>query len=101
MESKLRRISWLIYSKPIIDASLHQVESIQKEYDSVKSGYLPKLDVSANYSTTNKETASVADKSYSASASLNYVLYDGGKKNTMYMTALKQILKVLKNRMKR
>lgn len=68
----------------LVESSQNSLESIQKEYESVQSGYLPKLDVGANYSTTNKETASVADKSYTAYASLNYKLYDGGKKYDVY-----------------
>ncbi|MFA6788404.1 MAG: TolC family protein [Arcobacteraceae bacterium] len=68
----------------LVESSQNSLESIQKEYESVQSGYLPKLDVGANYSTTNKETASVADKSSTAYASINYKLYDGGKKYDVY-----------------
>jgi len=68
----------------LVEASQNSLESIQKEYESVQSGYLPKLDVGANYATTNKETASVADKSSTAYASVNYKLYDGGKKYDVY-----------------
>lgn len=68
----------------LVESSQNSLESIQKEYESVQSGYLPKLDVGANYSTTNKETASIADKSTTAYASLNYKLYDGGKKYDVY-----------------
>lgn len=68
----------------LVESSRNSLEAIQKEYDSVQSGYLPKLDVGANYSTTNKETASIADKSSTAYASINYKLYDGGKKYDVY-----------------
>jgi outer membrane protein TolC len=68
----------------LVESSQNSLESIQKEYDSVKSGYLPKVDVGANYATTNKETASVADKSSTAYASINYKIYDGGKKYDVY-----------------
>jgi outer membrane protein TolC len=68
----------------LVESSQNSLEAIQKEYDSVQSGYMPKLDVGANYSTTNKETASIADKSSTAYASLNYKLYDGGKKYDVY-----------------
>ena len=68
----------------LVESSQNSLEAIQKEYDSVQSGYMPKLDVGANYSTTNKETASVADKSSTAYASINYKLYDGGKKYDLY-----------------
>lgn len=68
----------------LVESSQNSLESIQKEYDSVKSGYLPKVDVGAKYATTNKETASVADKSSTAYASINYKIYDGGKKYDVY-----------------
>lgn len=68
----------------LVESSQNSLESIQKEYDSVQSGYMPKVDVGANYSTTNKETASIADKSSTTYASINYKLYDGGKKYDVY-----------------
>jgi len=84
LSQNLEQLVNLSIQNRLVDSSLNQVESIQKEYDSVKSGYLPKLDVGAKYSNTNKETASVANDSYTAYASLNYVLYDGGKKYKIY-----------------
>lgn len=68
----------------LVESSQNSLESIQKEYDSVQSGYMPKVDVGANYSATNKETASIADKSSTTYASINYKLYDGGKKYDVY-----------------
>lgn len=68
----------------LVESSQNGLEAIQKEYDSVQSGYMPKVDVGANYATTNKETASVADKSSTAYASVSYNLYDGGKKYDVY-----------------
>ena len=68
----------------LVESSQNSLESIRKEYESVQRGYLPKLDVGANHHKTKKETASVADKSYTAYASLNYKLYDGGKKYDVY-----------------
>lgn len=80
----LEELVSLSIQNQLVESSQNSLAAIQKEYDSVQSGYLPKLDIGANYSTTNKETASVADKSYTAYASLNYKLYDGGKKYDVY-----------------
>lgn len=68
----------------LVDSSKQSLESIQDEYKSIKSGYLPSLDVGAKYSMTDKETQSLAQNSANAYASLNYTLYDGGKKSDIY-----------------
>lgn len=68
----------------LVDSSIQNLDSIKDEYRSVKSGYLPSLDVGAGHSITDNETASLAKNSSKAYASLNYVLYDGGKKSDIY-----------------
>ena len=68
----------------LVDSSLKSLDSIKDEYKSVKSGYMPSLDVGANHATTDKETASVPKNSSKVSASLSYELYDGGKKSDTY-----------------
>lgn len=68
----------------LVDASQQSLESIQDEYKSIKSGYLPSLNVGAKYAITNEETQSLAEKSANTYASLNYTLYDGGKKSDIY-----------------
>ena len=68
----------------LVDSSIQNLYSIKDEYRSVKSGYLPSLDVGAGHSITDNETASLAKNSSKAYASLNYVLYDGGKKSDIY-----------------
>lgn len=68
----------------LVDSSIQNLDSIKDEYKSVKSGYLPSLDVGAGHSITDNETASLAKNSSKAYASLNYVLYDGGKKSDIY-----------------
>ena len=68
----------------LVDSSIQNLDSIKDEYRSVKSGYLPNLDVGAGHSITDNETASLAKNSSKAYASLNYVLYDGGKKSDIY-----------------
>ena len=68
----------------LVDSSLKSIDAIKDEYRSVKSSYLPSLDVGAGHSFTDNETASVAKNSSKAYASLSYTLYDGGKKFDTY-----------------
>ena len=68
----------------LVDSSIQNLDSIKDEYRSVKSSYIPSLDVGAGHSITDNETASLAKNSSKAYASLNYVLYDGGKKSDIY-----------------
>lgn len=68
----------------LVDSSQKSLDSIKDEYESVKSGYMPSLDVGASQSTTDKETASVAKNSSKVYGSLSYELYDGGKKSDTY-----------------
>jgi outer membrane protein TolC len=82
----LQQLVELSIENQMVQSSKQNLQSIQKEYDSVQSGYLPKLDVNAQYANTNKETASVPDEAFIASAKLSYSLYDGGKKYDVYDT---------------
>lgn len=68
----------------LVDASKQGLEAIKSDYKSVQSGYLPKLDVGAGYAITNDERPGVANKAGSAYGSVNYLLYDGGKKSDIY-----------------
>ena len=68
----------------LVDSSQKSLDSIKDEYESVKSGYMPSLDVGANHSITDKETTSVPKNSSKTYASISYELYDGGKKSDIY-----------------
>ncbi len=68
----------------LINASEQNLESIKDEYNSVKSGYLPSLDLNGKYGIAETETQSLAKKAGNVNASLNYTLYDGGKKSDVY-----------------
>ena len=68
----------------LVDSSQKSLDSIKDEYESVKSGYLPSLDVGASHSTTDNETASVAKNSTKTYATISYELYNGGKKQNTY-----------------
>ncbi|WP_198305255.1 TolC family protein [Arcobacter vandammei] len=70
----------------LVNASVQNMEAVKEDYKSVQSGYLPKLDVGAGYFYTEKETASAAQQRVNAYGSLNYLLYDGGKKSDIYNT---------------
>ncbi|QKF67634.1 RND family efflux system, outer membrane channel protein, TolC family [Arcobacter venerupis] len=67
-----------------VDSSQKSLDSIKDEYESIKSGYMPSLDVGANHSITDKETSSVPKNSSKTYASISYELYDGGKKSDVY-----------------
>lgn len=64
----------------LVDSYKSDLESLKKEYNSVKSGYLPSLNLGVNYSKANKEIASTPDNNTTLNASIDYTLYDGGKK---------------------
>lgn len=68
----------------LVDSYKSDLESLKKEYDSVKNGYLPSLNLGVNYSKANKELASTPDNSTTLNASIDYTLYDGGKKYDRY-----------------
>ncbi len=68
----------------LINSYEYDTDSIKKEYESVKSSYYPKLDVSATYSNTNEETPSVPNDGIRSSASINFVLYDGNKRSNTF-----------------
>jgi len=68
----------------LVDSSQKSLDSIKDEYKSIKSGYMPSLDVGANHSITDKETTSVPKNSSKTYASISYELYDGGKKSDVY-----------------
>ncbi|PUE63721.1 TolC family protein [Arcobacter caeni] len=68
----------------LVDSSQKSLDSIKDEYKSIKSGYLPSVDVGANHSITDKETTSVPKNSSKTYASISYELYDGGKKSDIY-----------------
>ncbi len=64
----------------LISSYEYDTESIQKEYEGAKSAYYPKIDLAANYATTNEEIASIPDSGFKSSASINFILYDGNKR---------------------
>ncbi|WP_152018136.1 TolC family protein [Aliarcobacter butzleri] len=68
----------------LVESSKQKLDALKDEYRSVKGGYLPKLDLGAGYSVTDDERLNVAHKSGNVYGSVNYNLYDGGRKYDTY-----------------
>ena len=70
----------------LIESGKYNIQSIKDTLSSTQKGYLPKLTVGVQYSDTNRETASLPDSYTVSNANISYLLYDGGKKETLYNT---------------
>lgn len=68
----------------LIESNQNKLESLKYEYESIKSGYLPKLDLGAGYGVTDDEVPNVPHKAGNVYGSVNYNLYDGGKRYDIY-----------------
>ena len=68
----------------LVESSKQNLDALKDEYKSVQRGYLPKLDAGASYSINEHEYAGNPKKRANAYGSLNYLLYDGGKKYDIY-----------------
>jgi outer membrane protein len=68
----------------VVKAATLNVHAKEKAYDSTKSGYLPDVSVKGAYLNTYNETPAAARNTLRGTASLNYTLYDGGKKDSLY-----------------
>jgi outer membrane protein TolC len=68
----------------LVESSKQNLDALKDEYKSVQRGYLPKLDDGASYSINEHEYPNNPKKRANAYGSLNYLLYDGGKKYDIY-----------------
>jgi outer membrane protein len=68
----------------MIDVSKQNLESTRFEYDSVKEGYLPNFSIGATYEETSKETGSTPDNMTSLYGKVDFVIYDGGKRENTF-----------------
>ena len=68
----------------LVESSKQNLDALKDEYKSVQRGYLPKLDAGASYSINEHEYPSTPKKRANAYGSVNYMLYDGGKKYDIY-----------------
>ena len=68
----------------LVESSKQNLDALKDEYKSVQRGYLPKLDAGASYSINEHEYPNAPKKQANAYGSINYMLYDGGKKYDIY-----------------
>ena len=68
----------------LVESSKQNLDALKDEYKSVQRGYLPKLDAGASYSINEHEYPNAPKKRANAYGSINYMLYDGGKKYDIY-----------------
>ena len=68
----------------MVESSKQNLDALKDEYKSVQRGYLPKLDAGASYSINEHEYPNNPKKRANAYGSINYMLYDGGKKYDIY-----------------
>lgn len=68
----------------LVESSKQNLDALKDEYKSVQRGYLPKLDAGASYSVNEHEYPNTPKKGANAYGSVNYLLYDGGKKYDIY-----------------
>lgn len=87
----------------VVEAASLTVQAKEKAYESTKSGYLPTVNLSGAYLNKYKETPASAKNTLQASASLQYIIYDGGKRGALYDQLLfnvdtsKENLEAIKN----
>src|SRR5574344_1750747 len=68
----------------LVESSKQNLDALKDEYKSVQRGYLPKLDTGASYSINKHEYEGNPKKGANVYGSLNYMLFDGGKKYDIY-----------------
>lgn len=67
-----------------VESSRYMLESAKEKESSIKSGYLPSLSLGANQSYNQEETMFAPEKSRTGSATVSFVLYDGGKREALF-----------------
>jgi len=68
----------------LVNSSKQNIDGLNLEYESIKSGYLPNIVVGSSYIDTSKETAAIPNNGVVSYATINYTLYDGGAKKSIY-----------------
>jgi len=93
----------LSYHNRLVESSKYKEGSKELSYESTKSSYLPTLDLGVSYQNASKESAAMARDTLRGSATLKYIIYDGGKKSHLYdmlqkgVSASKEDTRSLKN----
>lgn len=99
----LQELVELSHKNRLVESSSYNLNSKQSSYESIKSSYLPRVEIGLNYQNAAKEVATIPQNSLKGSASLKYTLYDGGKKEELYnryltnIDASKKSIEALKN----
>lgn len=99
----LEELVEISHKNRVVEAASFVAHAKEKAYESTKSGYLPTLNIGGAYQNTMKETMASAKNILRANASLQYVLYDGGKRGALYdqllysVDAGKENLEAIKN----
>lgn len=87
----LKELIEISQKSKLIESASFRVNAREKEYQSTESGYLPSINFTGAYFNTHKETAASSKNTLEAEASLQYTLYDGGKKGSLYEKLLYEI----------
>ncbi len=80
----LQQLIELSKNNKMLESSKISLESIKDSYKSVKSNYMPQFNVGASYSNNSNETITMPQNSTTVKGSVDYVIYDGGKKQNTY-----------------
>lgn len=80
----LTQLIELSKNNKMIDSSKINLDSTRDSYESVKNSYMPKFNVAAGYSNNSYEVTGYPENALSVQGSVNYILYDGGKKGNTY-----------------
>lgn len=67
-----------------VESSRYMLESAKEKESSIKSSYLPSLSLGANQTYNQEETMFAPEKSRTGSATVSFVLYDGGKREASF-----------------
>lgn len=100
MGETLPQLIELSKENKMIDVSQKTLESTMLEYDSVKAGYLPNFSIGATYQATDEETSSTPDNLTRMYGSVDFVIYDGNKRENRfdsYKTAIQSDTQSLNN----
>lgn len=67
-----------------VESSRYMLESAKEKESSIKSSYLPSLSLGANQTYNQEETMFAPEKSRTGSATVSFILYDGGKREAVF-----------------
>jgi len=80
----LQELVSLSLENQLIESSKQSVASVEDKYSSIQRGYLPSFSIGSTYSKANKDTSTTADNSITNYAKVDFVVYDGGKREATF-----------------